>query len=230
MANPLSPTTPAESAAKIETVLRKQTNWKTLWFYQKTVVLYQMTYVFTRRFLPAYGDRTVDQMVQAARSGKQNIVEGSADGVTSMEMELKLLNVARSSILELLEDYEDYLPTHKLTKWTAGHPRFDSMLSYCRQHNSVADYKPFFEKWSDEEMANVGITLCRMVDKMMVTYQKKKDEEFVTEGGLRERMTAARLGYRTNQRDTIVQLQQQLQALKQENNKLKQQMKELGGE
>lgn len=219
----------AHSAAKIETVLRKQTNWKKLWFYQKTVVLYQMTYAFTRRFLPAYGDRTVDQMVQAARSGKQNIVEGSADGVTSMEMELKLLNVARSSIQELLEDFEDYLPSHHLTKWTAGHPRFDSMLDYCRQHNYVTDYECFFEKWSDEEMANVGITLCRMVDKMMLTYQKKKEEEFVTEGGIRERMTAARLGYRTNQRDTIAQLQQQLQALRQENNMLKQKIKEMGG-
>ena len=54
---------PQASANKIESVLRKQTNWKNLWFYQKTVVLYQMTYVFTRRFLPTYGDRTVDQMV-----------------------------------------------------------------------------------------------------------------------------------------------------------------------
>ena len=64
----------AIAAQQLETVLRRQTNWKNLWFYQKTVVLYQMTYVFTRRFLPAFGDRTVDQMVQAARSGKQNIV------------------------------------------------------------------------------------------------------------------------------------------------------------
>ncbi len=79
-------------AQQLETVLRKQTNWKNLWFYQKTVVLYQMTYVFTRRFLPAYGDRTVDQMVQAARSGKQNIIEGSADGVTSMEMKVAYAN------------------------------------------------------------------------------------------------------------------------------------------
>lgn len=82
-------------------VLKQQTNWRDLWFYKKAVVLYQLTYVFTRRFLPAYGDRTVDQMVQAARSGKQNIVEGTADGVTSTEMELKLLNVARASIQEL---------------------------------------------------------------------------------------------------------------------------------
>jgi len=215
-----------DPAIKIESVLRKQTNWKKLWFYQKTVVLYQLTYVFTRRFLPAYGDRTVDQMVQAARSGKQNIVEGSADGVTSMEMELKLLNVARSSIQELLEDYEDYLPAHQLNKWTLGHPRYDGMLTYCRTHNYVADYEPFFEKWSDEEMANIAITLCHIVDKMMMTYQEKKDKEFVTEGGIRERMTAARLGYRTNQRETIEQLQQELSNIKQENTMLRKQIDE----
>ena len=95
--------TPNIPAAKIDSVLRKQTNWKNLWFYQKTVVLFQMTYVFTRRFFPAYGDRTVDQMVQAARSGKQNIVEGSADGVTSMEMEMKLLNVASRNYWRIMK-------------------------------------------------------------------------------------------------------------------------------
>ena len=199
------------SPREIESVHRKQTNWKNLWFYQKTVVLYQLTFAFTRRFLPAFGDRTVDQMVQAARSGKQNIVEGSADGVTSMEMELKLLNVARSSIQELLEDYEDYLPAHRLTKWTPEHPRYDQKLRYCREHNNMSDYEPYFEKWTDEEAANIAITLCRMVDKMMMTYQKKKEEEFVTEGGIRERMTAARMGYRTNQRETIDNLTQELE-------------------
>lgn len=216
---------PLKPAIKIDTVLRKQTNWKNLWFYQKTLVLYLLTYVFTRRFFPTYGDRTVDQMVQAARSGKQNIVEGSADGVTSMELELKLLNVARSSIQELLEDYEDYIPTHHLTKWTPGHPRYDAMLAYCRTHNHVSDYERFFEKWNDEEMANIAITLCHMVDKMMMTYQKKKEAEFVTEGGIRERMTAARLGYRTNQRETIEQLAREVERLKQENEELKKQIK-----
>lgn len=216
--------TPNIPAAKIDSVLRKQTNWKNLWFYQKTVVLFQLTYVFTRRFFPAYGDRTVDQMVQAARSGKQNIVEGSADGVTSMEMEMKLLNVARSSIQELLEDYEDYLPTHHLTKWTAGHPRYDNMLRYCRTHNHIGDYEKFFEKWNNEELANIAITLCHMVDKMMMTYQKKKEEEFVTEGGIRERMTAARLGYRTNQREAIEQLSHEVERLKKENEQLKKQV------
>ena len=219
----------AKPAKEIETVLRKQSNWKNLWFYQKTVVLYQMTYVFTRRFLPTFGDRTVDQMVQAARSGKQNIVEGSADGVTSMEMELKLLNVARSSIQELLEDYEDYIPAHHLTKWTQGHPRYDQMLRYCREHNYLSDYEPFFEKWTDEEAANIAITLCRMVDKMMMTYQKKKEEEFVTEGGIRERMTAARLGYRTNQREEIDRLKKEVETLREEYSMLKKRIKELEG-
>lgn len=201
--------------------LRKQTRWENLWFYQKTVVLYQMTVVFCRRFMRAYGDRTVDQMVQAARSGKQNIVEGSADGVTSTEMESNLLNAARGSIKELKEDYLDYIGSHKLTLWTNGHARYNAMQDFCRQHNRIEDYEPFFERWSDEEVANAAVTLCCMVDTMMQTYQKKKEEEFVTEGGIRERMTAARLGYRTNQRDAIAQLSNQLDALKQENERLK---------
>ena len=75
-------------------VMRKQVVWEELYFFQKSNVLYQLTFEFTGRYLYK-GDRTIDQMVQAARSGKQNIVEGSSDGVTSMEMELKLLNVAR---------------------------------------------------------------------------------------------------------------------------------------
>ena len=218
-----------QPAKQIESVLRKQANWQNLWFYQKTVVLYQLTYTFTRRFLPQYGDRTVDQMVQAARSGKQNIVEGSADGVTSTKMELQLLNIARSSIKELQEDYEDYLPAHRLVRWTPGHPRFEAMLEFCRSHNYVADYETFFEKWTDEEMANIAISLCRMVDKMMLAYQKKKEHEFVAEGGIHERMTAARLGYRTNQREAIEQLQKEIEQLKQENAMLRTKLKGMGG-
>ena len=152
-------------------VLRKQPNWEGLYFYQKSNVLYQLTFVFTKRFLTR-GDRTIDQMVQAARSGKQNIVEGSADGVTSMEMELKLLNVARSSIKELKEDYEDYITSRHLQRWNPGHERYDGMLKFCRKHNRIEDYQDYFEKWTDEEMANIALTLCHMVDRMMMTYQK----------------------------------------------------------
>ena len=192
-------------------VLRKQPNWEGLYFYQKANVLYQLTFVFTKRFLKR-GDRTIDQMVQAARSGKQNIVEGSADGVTSMEMELKLLNVARSSIKELKEDYEDYIVSRHLTKWAVGNPRYDGMLKFCRKHNRIEDYQDYFEKWTDEEMANIALTLCHMVDRMMTTYQKQQEETFVKEGGIKERMTAARLGYRTNQKEEIAQLKRELEA------------------
>lgn len=208
-------------AEKIEGVLKKQNNWKNLWFYQKTVVLYQMTYVFTKRFFPAYGDRTVDQMIQAARSGKQNIVEGSVDGVTSAELELKLLNVARASIQELQEDYEDYIISHKLVKWKNGHPRFNNMLSFCRTHNFLKDYDSYFELWTNEEMCNVGITLCHMVDKMLMTYQKKKEDEFIREGGIRERMTAARLNYRNNQNQALEVAQYDIAILQKENVELR---------
>ncbi len=196
---------------EIKPILRKQANWENLYFYQKSNVLYQLTFIFTKRFLTR-GDRTIDQMVQAARSGKQNIVEGSADGVTSTEMELKLLNVARSSIKELKEDYEDYITSHHLQRWMTGHERYDGMLRFCRKHNRIEDYQDYFEKWTDEEMANIALTLCHMVDKMMITYEKQKEKEFVTEGGIKERMTAARLGYRTNQREEIENLKRALEA------------------
>lgn len=191
-------------------VLRSQTKWAELYFYQKTDVLYQLTFIFTKQHLLQFGDRTVDQMVQAARSGKQNIVEGSEDGVTSMEMEIKLLNVARSSIHELREDYEDYLKSRELPLWDKTHPRYERMLKFCRNHNRWEDYEKLAAKMNAEEMANTALTLCHMVDKMMISYQKKLEKEFVTEDGIKERMTAARLGYRTNQQQEIARLRQEL--------------------
>lgn len=210
---------PSSPSAEL-TILRPQTNWENLFFYQKTVVLYQMTVVFCRRFLPKYGDRTVDQMVQAARSGKQNIVEGFADGVTSTEMELKLLNVARASLKELKEDYDDYLKAHGLTLWDKVHPRYDGLLKFCRAHNKVEEYESFFEKWTDEEFANTANTLCHMVDRMMAIHLAKKAEDFKENGGIRERMTAVRLGRRQTQNEEIA-------ALKAENTRLKAQVESL---
>lgn len=206
---------------EIPRVLKQQVHWENLNFYQKTVVLYQMTFVFCERFLPKYGDRTVDQMVQAARSGKQNIVEGSADGMTSTEMELKLLNVARASIKELREDYEDYVISRRLTMWGNGHPRYDQLLTFCRHHNKLADYEPFFQKWNTEEMANTALTLCHQVDKMMMTYIEGKERQFVKEGGIKERMYAARTGYRQG-------IDQRMKALEAENAHLKEILKAHG--
>ena len=218
-ASPSSPASKASSASparqKTHSFLKKQDRWESLYFYQKTDVLYQLTFAFAQRFLQR-GDRTVDQMVQAARSGKQNIVEGMADGVTSSEMEIKLLNVARASIKELREDYTDYLASRQLPLWSDRHPRYDAMLAFCREHNRVDDYQPFFQQWGDEEMANTAHTLCHMVDRMMTTYIAQLEERFVTQGGIRERMTAARLGYRTDQRDQLRRLEEENNALRAE--------------
>ena len=193
--------------------LRRQTKWEDLFFYKKADVLYQLTFAFTKRFLKV-NDRTIDQMVQAARSGKQNIAEGCADGVSSTEMEIKLINVARASIKELKEDYEDYLTTRNLCKWDDHHPRFAPMLDFCRQHNNQTDYSPMYYKASDEELSNLALTLCRQVDKMMTTYLEQLEKTFIEEGGIKERMTAARLGRRQTQNETIEAQAHEIEQLK----------------
>ena len=182
-----------------ERVLLEGANWKKLRFYQKSEALYQMTFVFCNRFLPKHGDRTVDQMVQAARSGKQNIIEGSDDGKTSTEMELKLLNVARSSTHELREDFKDYLLSRKLSLWDKNHPRYTKMHDFTRAHNCLEDYEPYFARWSDEEMANIGYTMCCQIDVMMNGYLATLEDRFRKEGDMKERMYRVRTGYRAEQ-------------------------------
>ena len=205
-----------KSEKPFKSIFRKVPKWQDLWFYQKSEVLYQMTYIFCERFLPQYGDRTVDQMVQAARSGKQNIVEGSEDGKTSTEMELKLLNVARASIGELRQDYEDFLKSRQLHQWTHGDKRFQPMQDFTKSHNLLSDYEPFFTQWTAEEMANVGLTLCFQVDTMMNKYMESLEHTFVTEGGIKERMHQARTGYRQQQDGRLQQLEQTVPALQQQ--------------
>ncbi len=194
-----------------ERVLLEGANWKMLRFYQKSEALYQMTFAFCERFLPKYGDRTVDQMVQAARSGKQNIIEGSEDGKTSTEMELKLLNVARSSTHELREDFKDYLLTRKLPLWDKQHPRYQKMHDFTSVHNRLDDYEPFFERWTDEEMANIGYTLCCQIDVMMNGYLATLEDRFRKEGGMKERMHRVRTGYRAEQDRTMREMEATIQ-------------------
>jgi len=201
-------------------VLKKAVVWKELYFYRKSDALYQLTVEFCKRFLPAHGDRTVDQMVQAARSGKQNIVEGSEDGQTSSEMEIKLMNVARGSLQELRADYHDYLNTHHLPVWDAGSERQQKLREFCHSHNDFSDYEPLLPKMNDEEMANLALTLCHQADKMMCAYIEKLEKKFVTEGGIKERMHAARTGYRQ-------EVDAHMRALERENAVLKKRIKEL---
>ena len=201
-------------------VLKKAVVWKDLYFYRKSDALYQITVEFCKRFLPAHGDRTVDQMVQAARSGKQNIVEGSEDGQTSSEMEIKLMNVARGSLQELRADYHDYLNTHHLSIWPKDSQRQQRLRDFCHSHNDYSDYAALLAKMNDEEMANLALTLCHQTDKMMCAYIEKLEQRFVTEGGIKERMYAARTGYRQEQ-------DARMRALEAENQLLKARIKEL---
>lgn len=202
-------------------VLRKAVVYTELRFYQRSDVLYQLTQLFCRLYLPKYGDRTVDQMVQAARSTKQNIAEGSSDGQTSTETELKLLGIARGSNKELLEDYQDYLKRKGLTEWFKQNPRFEGLHKFCQNHSKYEDYQPLLAKMNDEELANMAICLCHQVDAGMTKYIERKDREFTTEGGIRERMTAARLEQRATQKEIIVSQQRQIEALTIENKRLK---------
>ncbi len=228
-------------------VLKVQTQWENLYFYQKSDVIYQLAFVFCDRFIHLYKDRTRDQVIQAARSCKQNIVEGLADGVTSTEMQMKLLNVARASLKELREDFEDYLKSRHLKFYgmapgkkengTSGiipehyydgdQPKYDRMLDYCRHHNKLAEYEPFFQRWDDEEMCNYGVTLCHMIDKMMITFMEKLEQEFITEGGIKERMYKARTGYRSAQDERLRQLEEIQPKLEQRIAELERQRDEL---
>lgn len=198
-------------------VLRKIVVYTELRFYQRSDVLYQLTRIFCQRFLPKYGDRTVDQMIQAARSAKQNIAEGSSDGQTSLEIELKLLGVARGSNKELLEDYQDYLKMKGLKEWfTVKNPRFDSLHKFCIEHSKYDDYCDLLPKMNDEELANMAICLCHQIDRAMTKYIEGKDREFTTEGGIRERMTAARLEQRATQKEIIECQAREIEELKKE--------------
>ncbi|MBR6179819.1 MAG: four helix bundle suffix domain-containing protein [Prevotella sp.] len=208
-------------------VLKKPVEWKKLYFYRKSDAIYQLTVEFCRRFLPPYGDRTVDQMIQAARSGKQNIVEGSEDGQTSSEMEIKLLNVARGSLQELCADYHDYLNNQHLTLWATDSPRLQRLRQFCCSHNDYCDYAPLVDKMSDEEMANMAITLCHQTNKMMCAYLEWLERRFVENGGIKERMHAARTGYRKAQDSYLQALETENQQLKAEIASLKRRLAEL---
>lgn len=212
----------------IPSVLRKATVYTELHFYRKSDVLIQLTKAFCDRFLPKYGDRTVDQMVQAARSIKQNIAEGFTDGQTSFEVEIKLLGIAKGSNQELLEDYQDYLKHNNLTEWAQGNkPRFDALRVFCKDNSDENAYHPFYYRWTDEEMANCAICLCHMVDKAMTSFIAKRDREFVEQGGIRERMTAARLDRRGTQKEIIEAQAREINQLKAEIASLKREIQQL---
>ena len=175
--------------------IRQDNNYRTLKAFQKAECVYDVTYYFANKFLTK-GDRTIDQMVQAARSGKQNLAEGNIDGVTSKEMEIKLTNVNRASLHELLLDYEDYLRVRGLEQWTFNDPRCVQTREFCKRHLDSAVYREKIKDRSDETIANIAITLihqCDVLIKGLIEWQKKN---FLENGGIKEEMYRARKAYR----------------------------------
>lgn len=179
------------------TFLPQHGHYSNLRVYQVAEMIYDMTFHFCHRFL-GRGDRTVDQMVQAARSGKQNIAEGNQAAATSCETEIKLTNVAKSSLEELLKDYEDYLRVRNLPIWDRQHPRYERMREYARGEQIRKEYSGLVARMSDEEIANLCITLIHqatyMLHRLLITMQ----DRFVKEGGIKERMFRSRMAYRGN--------------------------------
>ncbi len=181
-----------------QTFLRQKGGYRNLRVYQAAVIIYDITFFFTQTFLQK-GDRTIDQMVQAARSGKQNIAEGSEAATTSAEMEIKLTNVAKASLEELLIDYEDYLRVRGLSQWTTDNPRLGKMREYAKSQRIVKEYASLLPRISDEEMANLCITLIHQSTYMLRKLIARQQDMFLKEGGVREQMTKARLQSRKGQ-------------------------------
>ncbi len=171
-------------------------NYGELLSYQKAELVYDITYRFCQRFL-SKGDRTIDQMIQAARSGKQNIAEGSKAAVTSKETEIKLTNVARASLEELLADYRDFLRVRDLPLWdkNSKQARFVRRLGQQPRVTFEA-FREFCETRPAEVVANIAICLIHQANYLLDRQVRRLEQDFLKDGGIRERMTRARLQYR----------------------------------
>lgn len=160
--------------------------------YQKAEAIYDITFYFCSNYLRK-GDRTIDQMVQAARSGKQNIAEGSAASSTSKETEIKLINVAKASLEELLIDYEDYLRTRNHTIWELKSKEVIAMRKLGKEHNKSAFYMQLVKTRPPETIANMAISLINQTTYLLRRQLNALSDAFIKEGGFRERMARLRL-------------------------------------
>ena len=182
----------------LQNFIPKHGGYKKLLSYQRAEIIYDGTIYFVNRFYKK-PDRTIDQMIQAARSGKQNIVEGCMASATSKEIEIKLVNVARASLEELKIDYEDFLRTNKLPIWTIEH----RLVTRFRELNKTpnATYQTFqkaIENENPEICANIMICLINITSYLLAKQIQSLEKDFLENGGLRERMTKARIENRNN--------------------------------
>ncbi|KAB2639330.1 MAG: four helix bundle protein [Verrucomicrobia bacterium] len=179
-----------------EPLLPPRGDYQTLLSFQKAEVVYDITFRFAHKYL-SRGDRTVDQMIQSARSGKQNILEGSKAAQTSKETEIKLTNVGRASLEELLADYRDYLRVRDHVIWDkdSKEARFVRHLG-CQTPQTFEIYREFMATRPPEVLANIAICLIHQTNYLLDQQLKTLEKEFIQQGGLRERMTRVRLANR----------------------------------
>jgi len=175
--------------------------YRDLQSYQMSEIVYDGTVVFCDRFISPRS-RTHDQMVQAARSGKQNIAEGCMASGTSKKTELKLIGVARASLEELLLDFQDYLRQHNLPLWGKDHPRAKEVRGLCyRKNRSYTTYRPYIEESSPEIAANTLICLVHQANYLLDQQLRALEKGFLEEGGFTERLYHARTQMRDRRRD-----------------------------
>jgi len=173
--------------------------YRELQSYQMAEIVFDGTVAFCDRFIDRRS-RTHDQMVQAARSGKQNIAEGSMASGTSKKTELKLMGVARASLEELLLDFQDYLRQQRLPLWGKEHPKAREVRALCYGKNrSYTTYKTYFES-SAEIAANTMICLIHQTNYLLDQQLRSLEKEFLQEGGFTERLYRARSQMRNGRR------------------------------
>jgi len=177
--------------------------YKNLLSFHKARVVYDGTAWFCAHFLDKR-DRTCDQMIQAARSGKQNILEGSKASGTSKETEIKLMNVARASLEELLEDYRDFLRVRGAALWLKNSKEalFVRKLG-AKSDSSYETYRTYIETRPAETVANILICVIHKTNYLLDQQIRQLEKAFIQEGGLRERMTRARLAERNRRNSQI---------------------------
>ena len=174
--------------------------YATLLSYRKAEIVYDATVYFCGRFFDRR-DRTRDQMIQAARSGKQNIIEASQASGTSKETEIKLTNVARASLEELLADYRDFLRTRGHQEWPRDHPYTKHLRVLNRQPDATYEtFRKGIEHADPEISANVILGLTKVTNYLLDKQISRLERDFLKDGGLRERMTRARLAERDKQK------------------------------
>ena len=176
-------------------LIRPTGDYNNLICYQKAECLYDITYYFVGHFLQR-GDRTIDQMKQAARSGKQNISEGYTRAGTSKDTALKLIDVAKSSLVELHDDYRDYLRTRGYRQWENGSKEMEAMRQLGKKHNNSQFFMQLIAVRPPETIANMAICLQKQTDYLIAKLLEKISKEFLEKGGFRERMTKMRINER----------------------------------